>query len=716
MSPISGRLFRCLPALALPAFALLLSAIAARSAELYLTNLTTSSAVALDVGGNWSAGGVPGTLDGAWLTNRTTQTYSLGSDLVTANAYFDSLYGRTSGNLYYKTNSLAGWTWTVTNSLVVAASNSSSNVVVLASGTLAVTNGNKTAALILGQGTASQGGFTLAGGTLVADTLIATNSLNGSPLLLDKGTIEVRNGSTLVQTNTGISTYTIGAGGPLNLTLSGGTNNFRLSLTGSGGLFTRLTQTVVRVIGPSTVWSNFTAVNLQGSDGRIVVSNGATAVFASTASSALRVGTYAGNTNNVVLVDGSNSTLFIPNAGILYVGQGGTDNRFVVTNGARAILGAASSFEIGASNSALVTGSGSTLSNAAGYISRGADTQLILADGAVARFVGAVQPGYMPGSNQLLKISSGATFVGSFALGNRANGGQGVVVVEDGGIAELSGATVGFNGTSAPTNGWGVVTNRGGTFRFTTASPSITINTNNAGGAANIIVVTNATVEFSGVTNAAIAGEITKFTYQGANTLALNSATNAVLGSYTISSGSSFSRLDLRGSGSLFQATNLSIGVGGSLVGAGGIQGLVVSNAGTIAPGHSPGTLNFSSNLTLLDSSLLVMEIASTNAGGYDRLVASGAMARAGTLTITNLGWTFSSGDSFDLFDFGSWSGVFSVTNLPELAVGLSWDLTSFESSGILSVSGLPVPEPSPLLAVGAGLALLAFSRRRTAA
>lgn len=701
--------------LALLALAFLLPLRDVRAVDSYLTNRTSTSAVALDVAGNWGGGVVPGISDSVRITNRITQTYSLGSDLVTANASFDSLFGKSSDSTLYKTNALVGWTWTVTNTLAVGTFAGSTNILVFRSGTLAVTNGDRSAALIIGQVAGSQGGFTLAGGTLIADTMVATNSLNSSPLVLDKGSLEIRNGSTIVQTNTGISTYTIGAGGPLDLTLSGGTNSFRLALTGSGGLFTRLTQTVVRVTGPSTVWSNYTAVNLQGSDNRIVVSNGATAVFASATGNALQLGTYAGNTNNLVLVEGSNSTLRVPNAGFLYVGSAGTGNRFIVTNGARVYLG--SSFEIGASNFALITGSGSILSNASGYISRGADTQLILADGAVARFSGVVQPGYSPGSNQLLRVSGGATLVGSLDVGKRSNGGQGVVVVEDGGIAELSGITVGFAGTSAPTDGWGVITNRGGTFRFTTGAPSITINTANAGGAANMIVVTNGAVEFSGVTNAALTGGITKFTYQGTNTLALNSATNDGLVSYTISNGASFSRLDLRGSGSLFKSTNFSIGVGGSLVGAGAIQSLVVSNAGTIAPGHSPGTLTFSSNLTLLDSSVLVMEINSTNAGDYDRLVVGGAMTRAGTLMITNIGsWSFAVSNRFDLFDYASWSGGFSVTNLPTLDGGLKWDFTDFESQGVLTVAlALPIPEPSPFLAMGAGLALLAVLRRRRA-
>jgi hypothetical protein len=49
------------------------------------------------------------------------------------------------------------------------------------------------------------------------------------------------------------------------------------------------------------------------------------------------------------------------------------------------------------------------------------------------------------------------------------------------------------------------------------------------------------------------------------------------------------------------------------------------------------------------------------------------------------LGYNPIAGDSFDLLDFGTLTGSFTVA-LPSLDSGLAWDVSAFDTSGVLSV------------------------------
>ncbi len=61
-------------------------------------------------------------------------------------------------------------------------------------------------------------------------------------------------------------------------------------------------------------------------------------------------------------------------------------------------------------------------------------------------------------------------------------------------------------------------------------------------------------------------------------------------------------------------------------------------------------------------------------------------------------------GDSFDLLDWGSLSGVFDEVNLPGLSAGLDWNISSLYTTGAISV----VPEPACLaMLILGGLALI---------
>ncbi len=310
--------------------------------------------------------------------------------------------------------------------------------------------------------------------------------------------------------------------------------------------------------------------------------------------------------------------------------------------------------------------------------------------------------------------------------------------------------------------------NAGGRLQFTVSAPIVS---NSVG----TLAVMNGTVAFRGVTAAAVLGQITNIAYSGANTLRLDASSNANTAAYLVDSGQAFSTLEMINAGTLWQGTALTLGSGGALLvsnsaatiasaftnqgsvrvvngnltlsqapqmnagasftlvnatntltaglvivsnasygGSGRVVSSVsVTNFGRLAPGNSPGTLSFSSNLALLDSSLLVLEIAGTNAGAYDRLLVDGVLAKGGAVLVTNLGWSFALGDTFDLFDAPSLNGAFADLLLPDLSGGLLWDTSLFETQGLLSV--MQVPEPSALIALGIGLGALLVFRRRDA-
>ena len=123
---------------------------------------------------------------------------------------------------------------------------------------------------------------------------------------------------------------------------------------------------------------------------------------------------------------------------------------------------------------------------------------------------------------------------------------------------------------------------------------------------------------------------------------------------------------------------------GGTLGGNGTIAGAItVRSGGKLSPGSSIGILTASSSVTLQPGSATLMEISKSPLTN-DQLRVTGALTCGGTLTVTNLSGTLAANDSFPLFNTGSTSGTFLVTNLPPLNTGLSWSFNA--SSGVLSV------------------------------
>jgi len=223
----------------------------------------------------------------------------------------------------------------------------------------------------------------------------------------------------------------------------------------------------------------------------------------------------------------------------------------------------------------------------------------------------------------------------------------------------------------------------------------------------------NTYTTFTGNFSGAAAHNLTKV---GTGTFTLaNTVTSAWTGTTTVTAGT------LLINGSTATGSAVTVASGATLGGNGTVGGNTVIN-GTLAPGNSPGLLTFSGNLTLNGTTALQVT-GLTRGSQYDAVNVGTLLTYGGILTV-DFSSTFSSGASFDFFDFGSKTGSLSsiaftgsyVGSLTETSLGSGvWngtvggqDFQFLNSSGVLSV----VPEPSTWAMVVGGFAMLLIGQR----
>jgi autotransporter-associated beta strand protein len=155
------------------------------------------------------------------------------------------------------------------------------------------------------------------------------------------------------------------------------------------------------------------------------------------------------------------------------------------------------------------------------------------------------------------------------------------------------------------------------------------------------------------------------------------------------------------------------LGAGQQLTGVGTVNG-AVGVAGTLATGDALSTLTFANDLTLNPGSISNFGIDGFSPGTFDLVKAEAAGSQAVTFAGGTLNLLFEAGfntqGSVKIFDFDSYAGSgFSTVSASGLAAGYT---AAFDAStGFVTV----VPEPAvlPLAVAAAGLAGVAWRRRR---
>jgi hypothetical protein len=121
-------------------------------------------------------------------------------------------------------------------------------------------------------------------------------------------------------------------------------------------------------------------------------------------------------------------------------------------------------------------------------------------------------------------------------------------------------------------------------------------------------------------------------------------------------------------------------------------------------PGNATnlGTLTIAGAAQLQGATIMKLNAI---AGTGDQLDAS-SFIYGGALTVTNMAGTLAAGQSFQLFVGDTYSGNFTVTNLPPLGAGLAWS-NSLAANGALQVLAIVKPQPVFTRAVLSGVNLV---------
>jgi hypothetical protein len=182
-----------------------------------------------------------------------------------------------------------------------------------------------------------------------------------------------------------------------------------------------------------------------------------------------------------------------------------------------------------------------------------------------------------------------------------------------------------------------------------------------------------------------------KVAYGAADTATLNITAGWLDVANTLTIGSTAtSQGTVNLSGGILRANRVEKGAAGQFVMTGGVLAAdevafsFTNNGGVISPGSSPGVTHVIGDLTM-NSGSIYLEIAGNTEALYDQLQVDGTLTAGGILDVALVGYSPVVGDSFDLLDFGSITGGFTVS-LPSLNTGLAWDVSAFETTGTLSV------------------------------
>ncbi len=458
-------------------------------------------------------------------------------------------------------------------------------------------------------GNQKAGTFTVAGGVVAAP-----GSLNGFNVGVNGGTGTVwQTGGQINLTNTDLNIGGLFSPATGLVTISNGATYARTVFIGGQGGGTG----VVTVAGGTLAATNL-FLGSSSSQNRLIASNGAVVV---NSNAFLGYDTFSRGNNALITGAG---TLW-SNRQTLIVGQSGSSNRVVVSEGARletrfATLGVNSS---SSNNEMIVTGPGSFWRIEQNFTvgSSGSGNRLVITNGGRVRGSGLI--GFLTSSNNEVVVTGsgsswtngGTLFVGSVGGGNR-------LVISDGGEVIQQPYDVIVGGSSSSLNNRLVVD--GGSLRV-------------VGPSSGVLDVRHGT----NVLNAGLIGVDKVLLTNAAGWFEFNGGTLSVLTStvsngrvFRVGNGLSPAALVLSGNGAHSFSNGLSISANAALTGNGTVIA-GVTNAGTIGPGASAGSIVITGPLVLSNSSALQFELGGTIAGSqYDQLNVSNTISHAGTVNV----------------------------------------------------------------------------------
>jgi hypothetical protein len=478
------------------------------------------------------------------------------------------------------TEALGSAAWTVANRYVVGASGvaGATAFVTHASGTLAVTN-HGSAAIVVG-GVGSPSTFTLSGGAVLADRLLATNNTaatTNSTFVFTGGTLVTSNAanqiaSILVVASNAGTTAVLDVNGMWKMT--GGTNLVR-STAGAGNFGTVYVGDNVSAATAMVSQATWDlgklglGVGYRGTNSHLLIGAGAvvTNVGAFTVGYVFQAG-----------VSPRQNSVLVTNGGRLFTSTSGTAGS-IVGNAGR--TGADSS-----SNSAVVTGVNSLWDVGGAALSIGANsTAGRYATGNFVRVesggmltnvgaltVGASQGGGVAYGNQLVITNGGKVFATSLLVGASPSSVTGtnnnnMVRVMAGGLLEVN--TMGTSNLASTLSSGNTISNLGGIFQFTSATPTL------SPGTYGNVSLTGGTISFRGITNADVMGslgnnQLSNLLFGGNNAFRLNGASNWSLNSqnYTFDTGSpsNYAGLEMVNGNTAWRSAWLNVGASGTML------------------------------------------------------------------------------------------------------------------------------------------------------
>jgi T5SS/PEP-CTERM-associated repeat protein len=484
---------------------------------------------------------------------------------------------------------------------------------------------------------------------------------------------------------------------------------------------------VITVAGAGSVLSNKTLyVGNSGVGNLLMISNGGKVYSSMTLGSGV-LGSSATGLRNSAIITGADSAWYVSN---LTVGFAGGGNTLSILDG-----GAVSSINgtlgrsgtSGTNNWVIVSGAGSTWSNSGSLVVGSAssrNTVLVTNGGSVSCGVGLI--GVNGGiNNSVIVTGTGSTWRISGGLTNGAyapaGGAFSRVTVADAGEVSADSALLGMDANSTGN----ALTITGGAFSTTNASKTGSLEVRR--GTLTLNGGTLWTDRLVATNSGASAFTFSKGTLDSASTVISNGSV------FAVGNGSSAATLRLEGGTHVFQ-NGARIMSNSTLRGTGLASRVSIAAGGMLAPGFSPGALSVS-NLTFeAGGAQMGFEIA--DEFSYDQVF-------AGSLTVQgNVAWSLGFTDhavtsmvALTLMDVGVYggattSGWLSLGGTNLLADGAVFALDDAYSStayyrisyfggdgnDVTLTTASPVPEPSSLLAVGAGLALAGLLRRKASA